>query len=132
MVLPAPVHFGQSTVESGLESGPSGCPGGVGCDPDAAPVVGLPGHSPAELLGPVAREDQVGVGVHEPGQHAAAARVEALIGGGSGRTHRHHGVAVDDDGRAGDHPERAVPQRGVVGDQLADVVDHQRRHDTTS
>ena len=61
-------------------------------------------------LGAVAREEQVGVGVHEARQHRPAARVDPVVSGGcfAGFTGPHDAVAVDDDGRVLDQTERGV------------------------
>ncbi len=59
-----------------------GLAGGGDRGADAARGVGLPGHPGVELLGAVAREDQVGVGVDEARDHGPARRVEDVVSGG--------------------------------------------------
>ena len=87
------------------------------------------GHPGGELRRPVAGEDQVGVAVHEAGQHArrppASIRV---VGGGRVRARPDPGdpVAVDHAARRPRRMPSGRRRRGrVVGDQLADVVDEQ-------
>jgi hypothetical protein len=50
--------------------------GGIDRREDPAGLVWLPAHPRIELLGPVAREDQVRMGVHETGERGATLEVE--------------------------------------------------------
>ena len=99
-------------------------PGGGDGRADAAGGVRRPGHPGGELRRAVAREDQVGVGVHEAGDDRAAAGVDVDVGGRGvgGGAGPGDPVALEDDGGVGDDAEEVVGLR-VVGDQLADVGD---------
>ena len=71
-------------------------PGGRHGLEDPAGLVGAPGHPQGELLGPVAGEDQVSVGVDESRHHAAAVEV-------------HHGVDVERGRRCGSGEGDPIP-----------------------
>ena len=67
---------------------------------------GLPRHPRRELLGAVAGEDQVRVAVDEARDHAAAAGVEAPSAAAPPSLHGGHPVALEDQRRVADDPQR--------------------------
>ncbi len=68
----------------------------------------------------------MGVAVDEPGEHAPALGVVALVGrGGAGVADCDHAPVFEGDGRVAAQAERAVAQLGGVGDEEPDVVDDQ-------
>src|SRR5690606_27546706 len=95
-----PQCLGEVAGEVRLQFRVVGGAGGGDGGADAAGAVGAAGHAGVELLGAVAREDQVGVGVHEARQDRPAAGVDPVVGGGcvARRTGPHDAVALDDDG----------------------------------
>ena len=102
---------------------------------DAATVVRLACHPGGELLGPVAGEHQVGVGVDEAGQDAGAIGIDAFVGDLAGGTDVCDRPVDDDDAGVLEDAERPAPDRRIVRDERADVVDHdraRRRHLTSS
>ena len=103
-------------------------PGRLGGHPDPRRRVRAAGHPGGELVGAVAGEDEVGVAVDEPRDHAAAARVEPLVRGRAGALDRRDALALDHQRRVAHEPERALAEGGVAGDEQPDVVDHERAH----
>ena len=83
-----------------------------------------------EFLRTVAGEDQVAVAVDEAGDHAAAARVDALVG-----IRSVSGIAEPGDMTVLDHDRGIVALRReisggrVVGDEKSDVVDEGGVHE---
>ena len=69
------------------------------------------------------------MGVDEPGQCGAPLGVQSLVGRGCGRGRPDPGdpVAVGDDGGVVQDPEQPVAQGRVVGDELTDTGDEERR-----
>ena len=120
-------HLGHQRGDAAGELLVGGGAGGGDGGADAAGGVRRAGHPGGELRRPVAGEDQVGVGVHEPGDHGAAAGVDVGVGvrGLGRRADPGDRGAVEDDRGVGDDAEAVVAGRagGVVGDQLADVGD---------
>ena len=102
----------------------------VAVDRDADPArrVRRARHPRGELLGAVAGEHQVRVAVDEAGDHAAAAGVDPLVGGRARRLDRRDPPALDHERGVADNAERPVPERRIVRDEQADVVDDQRAH----
>jgi len=119
-----PVRLVQSHSHEAIERLGRHGTSGVGGDSYPAAVVGLPGHAGGELLGPVAGEHQMRVGVDEAGEDGSALGVDSIIGHGSCRTDRKHTIIVEDDRRILDDSERTSAERRIVGDETADVVDH--------
>ena len=117
-------HLGDQRGDPAGELLVGGGPGGGDGGADAAGGVRRPGHPGGELRRAVAREDQVGVGVHEAGDDGAATGVDVDVGrrGVGGGPGPRDPVALEDDGGVGDDAEEVVGLR-VVGDQLADVGD---------
>src|SRR5581483_1376844 len=101
-------------------------PSRLGGRADAAGLVRRARHAGRELGGAVAGEDEVGVAVHEAGDRAAPAGVEALVARGPSPLerrdppvlHHHRGVA--------EHAQGPLAPPGLVGHQEPDVVDHER------
>ncbi len=77
-----PQRLGEVARETGLQFRVARGPGGGDGGPDAARAVGAAGHAGVELLGAVAREEQVGVGVHEAGEDRPAPGVDPVVSGG--------------------------------------------------
>jgi hypothetical protein len=90
----------------------------LGGDPDAARPVGPSCHPGGELLGPIAREDQMRVAVHEARDHAAAHGVEALVGRCRAALPLHggHTVTLEDERRVADDAQWPLAEALVVGD----------------
>lgn len=74
--------LGEVSGDVGGEFVVGGGAGGGDRGPDAARAVGAAGHPGVELLGAVAREQEVGVGVDEAGDRRPAARVDGVVSGG--------------------------------------------------
>jgi len=121
----------EAPVQARSQGFPTYRAGGLGRHPDPSAVVGLARHPPCELLRPITGEHQMGVRVDEPGHHAPASGVHALVRRRAGPTYRDHGVPLDHHRSVLYDPERSRPEPGDVGDQFADVVDHQRHAATT-
>jgi hypothetical protein len=124
---------------------------------DAACFVAAPGHARGELVGPVAAEHEVRVGVDEAGDHRATAHVDDLDVGVprravlvavtsivtaqsrceflhvGGRTDPGDMLVFDEDRRVTDDPERAAVAVGcrLVRDELADVRQQHPPHRTS-
>ncbi len=70
--------------------------------------------------------------VDEARDHAAPARVQPLVGRCSASRDAGHDPAVGHQRAIGHDPQRALPDRGVIGHQQADVVDAERGHPLTA
>ncbi len=119
-------RLAEVTGEVGLEFRVARGAGGGDGRADAARAVRPPRHAGVELLRPVAREDEVGVGVDEARDDRPATCVDPIVSGGCFAliTGPHDAVAFDDDGRVLDQSEGGfVTEGGVVGDQGGDVGD---------
>lgn len=75
-------RLGEVAGDVGGEFVVGGGAGGGDRGPDTARAVGAAGHPGVELLGAVAREQEVGVGVDEAGDRRPAARVDGVVSGG--------------------------------------------------
>ena len=99
---------------------------------DAAGGIRLASHASLELVGAVAREHHVRMGVDPARQHGPPIRVEALVGSRclSRSADPRDAVALDDDSRVANASEVAGCGTAlfVVGGQLADAGDEQRSH----
>jgi hypothetical protein len=102
--------------------------GRLGRHADPAGLVRRAGHPGGELVAAVAGEYEVRVAVDEARDDAAAARVDAPVAGRARALDRRHAPVLDHQRGVADDPERAVAERGLVGDEHADVVDDQRGH----
>ena len=120
-------HLGDEPGDVGREllvgRGAGGGHGGA----DAAGGVALPRHPGSELVGTVAGEDEVGVGVDEAGQHRATTEVPGRVGVGSVEppADPHDPAALDHDRGILDEPERSPVVGRVVGDELGDPGEQQ-------
>ena len=103
--------------------------GGLGRDPDPRRRVRPAGHPRGELVGAVAREDEMGVAVHEPRDHAAAGGVEPLVARRARaldalpRARRRSRAAA-----SRTSPSGPSPSDGLARDEQPDVVDDERAH----
>ena len=73
--------------------------------------VGRARHPRGELVPAVAREHEVRVRVDEARDHAAARRVDPLVGRGAGALDRGDAAVVDDERGVADEAERALAER---------------------
>ena len=113
-----------------VQLGVGGGPGLADRPVDAAPggqrlLVADPAQPGRELVGPLAGEHQVGVGVHEPGDdglpaglHPGRAGVHLQVGQPGLGAGVHHPPPGGRDRSPLDQAERSLPQPGVAGDQL--------------
>ncbi len=99
---------------------PTGC---VDRHEDATGLVGCAGHTGGELVTAVAGENEVGVAVHEAGDHATSSGVDAPVGNLSRRADRDDPVAGHHHRCVSHQTQRTLPKGWFVGDQQADVVD---------
>ena len=90
------------------ELGRRGLPGGGHRVEDPSRAIGAACHAHGELVRPVAGEDQVGVGVDEPGHEAAASQVDAGVGVGGADP----GAGVDDQALVDGHRRLSTTPRG--------------------
>jgi endoglycosylceramidase len=114
-----PEHLGHQPGDRGVQLVVAGGAGGGDGGADAAGAVGAAGHAGVELLGPVPGEDQMGVGVDEPGEGGPAGGVHPGVGGrgGGGRARPGDPVPVEDEGGVAEQAERALAEAGIVGHQ---------------
>ena len=128
VVVPARCASTSRRSSDALSGLPARRPGGLGGGPDPAAVVGLAGHAPGELLGPLAGEDQVGVGVDE----SRAARTARRRRGARppGRRPRPMAMPPDRSSTTTDAfstiPSGPSPRSGTLVINSADVVDDER------
>ncbi|MDH6189065.1 hypothetical protein M2168_002097 [Streptomyces sp. CZ24] len=123
-------RLGEVAGDVGGERLVAGGPGGGDGGADASGAVRAAGHAGGELLGAVAREDEVRVGVDEAGDRGPSAGVDDVVGGGDARAlpRPHDPVALDDEGGVPDHSQRrTVALRRVVGHQRGDPHHRRRR-----
>jgi hypothetical protein len=127
-------HLGGQRGQVGAEQRVRRGAGGRHRAADAARLVRPARHPGRELGAALPGKDQVGVRVHEAGQHGAAGPVHHVVGGGrlGGRAGPGHLAVVDDQRRVVLRVERAGAGTGImvrpgVTDQFADVGD-QRAH----
>ena len=93
---------------------------------DAATVVRLARHPGGELVGPITGEHEMGVGVDEAGDDAGAIGIDAFVGDRARATDVRDRPVDDDDAGVLEDAERPAPDRRIVRDERADVVDHER------
>ena len=104
----------------------------LGRHADAARRVRRARHPRRELVAPVAREHEVRVRVHEPRDHAPPARVDPLVAHRARALDRGHDAVLDHQRGVAHEAERALAERGVVGDEQTDLVDDERGHDASA
>ncbi len=122
-------HLRDAAGHEGAQGVVVGRPGGSDGDPDAATVVGLPGHAGRELLAAVPGEHQVRVRVDEAGQHGPAADVDLAVSGRRLRRRTHpRDIAVLDDDRRVVLDAEPVGGAVVTGDELPDGGDDDAAH----
>ncbi len=107
---PGPQRLSSPCARAGTQLLVGGSPRGVDRRLDSTGGVRGACHPRRKLLGPVAREHQVGVAVDEPGDHAAACRIDAIVRGCAGAFDRVDPLVLEDERAIANDSERSSPR----------------------